>query len=79
MKVQEGIVVVLPYGFSSWHDSGCIALDRWLEMRTARLVNIHWLVCDQAVAEALLTRRSLTGSEIRQVVDSSNPLARANV
>ena len=56
----------------------CIALDRWLELRTTRLVKNHWSAI-KLVAEALLTRRSLTGAEVRQIVASRDPLARAKV
>lgn len=56
----------------------CIALDRWLELRTTRLVKNHWSAI-KLVADALLTRRSLTGAEVRQIVASPDPLARAKV
>ena len=56
----------------------CTALDRWLELRTSRLVKKHWSTI-KLVAEALSIRRSLTGAEVRQIVTSRDPRARAQV
>jgi hypothetical protein len=49
-----------------------LALDRWLEARTSRLVKEHWSAI-QAVASALCERRSLTGTEVRRLVAESDP------
>jgi hypothetical protein len=43
------------------------ALDQWLELRTKRLVTTHWSAIE-AVARALLERRSLSGREVRDAV-----------
>jgi hypothetical protein len=49
------------------------ALWKWLELRTMRLLRIHWKAVE-AVAHELLLKRSLSGTEVRTVIMKVDPL-----
>lgn len=49
-----------------------LALDRWLDLLTARLVKRHWKAIE-AVAQALIERQSLSGQEVRRIVAKHDP------
>lgn len=50
------------------------ALLKWLQLRSARLVDRHWAAIN-AVADGLVAQRSLSGAGIRRIVAESEPRA----